>query len=421
VAKREQRGFAVVALVALSALCFVRSFSVPAVHAETLFIPSLTVSERYDTNIWFAPAELLPPGTRLDDFATTLAGGIQALYKERDIEASLTAGGDFNAYVYNTGLNYFNTRLDGYVKMDGWIQQLVKGSQLLIAESFRYTPESPGFISGVKGNVVDDPFLRGIQQFRANTFSNTTSANGAVPIYRNLAFDGGYSFSVYRVGSILAAGATGASFFDTTLHSFSAGPRYVLTRQDSIGLTYKRTQTTQTQANVAPGVGQDFDFTTQAVSASYSRTMPDWTAGIAAGMVLIDPAHKTYPTVAINLSSSLERVTVVRLDISRQAVPSFFFVGGAMISNVGQIAISHKLSRLLTMQGGANYGFNETVPDRSAKFTNFGVNAGLNYKLTKLMSADLYYSYSDFKTEQVGSSFEVLKHVVGFSLTATWK
>jgi hypothetical protein len=41
--------------------------------------------------------------------------------------------------------------------------------------------------------------------------------------------------------------------------------------------------------------------------------------------------------------------------------------------------------------------------------------------LSKIMSADLYYSYSDFQTEQIGSAFEVVKHVVGFSLTATWK
>src|SRR5687768_4372156 len=148
-----------------------------------------------------SPAEFLPPGTRLDDFATTLAGGLKALYKERDIEASLLAGGDFNAFVYNPGLNYFNTRLEGSAQLNGWVQQLVKGSQLHVADSFRYTPESPGFATGVKGGVVDDPFLRGIQQFRANTFSNTASVNGSVPVFRDIAFDAGYSFSTYRVGS----------------------------------------------------------------------------------------------------------------------------------------------------------------------------------------------------------------------------
>jgi opacity protein-like surface antigen len=47
--------------------------------------------------------------------------------------------------------------------------------------------------------------------------------------------------------------------------------------------------------------------------------------------------------------------------------------------------------------------------------------AGLNYKLTKTMVIDLYYNYNDFKTDTTTSSFEVLRNVVGFSLTAQWK
>jgi opacity protein-like surface antigen len=388
------------------------------VHAETNIIPSLTVSERYDTNIWLAPAEFLPPGTRLDDFATTMAGGMQVLYKERDIEASLNAGGDFNAYVYNPGLNYFTTRVEGYAQLDGWIQRLIRGAHLRVAESFRYTPESPGFATGVKGGVVDDPFLRGLQSFRANTYSNTTSVNGSVPVYRALALDGKYSFSVYRVGSVLAPGATGASFFNTTVHNWSAGPRYTLTREDSVAALYQRTQTSQTQDT---GTGQTFNFTTQTLLLDYSRVSTDWRFGIQGGATYIDPAFKAYPVATISVSNSLERITTVRLDLSRKAVPSYFFVSGAMISNVGTLSISHKLTRLLTLQGSFNYGYNETVPDRSVKFTNMIATAGLNYKLTKTMAIDLYYNYNDFKTEQTTSSFEVIRNVVGFSLTAQWK
>jgi opacity protein-like surface antigen len=416
--QEDRRGFSILALAVLGTLSLVSSLCPTLVQAGTLFIPSLTVSERYDTNIWFAPAEFLPAGTRLDDFATTLAGGMQVLYKERNIEASLTAGGDFNAYVYNGELNYFNTRVDGYARLDGWIQQFVKGSQLRVANSFRYTPESPGFSTGVKGGVVDDPFLRGIQNFRANTFSNTGSINGTVPIFRDLVADAGYSFSLIRIGSILAAGATGATFFDTTMHTFSAGPRYLLTRQDSLTLSFQRSDVTQVQTT---GAGPEFDFTTQSVSAGYNRVMQDWTAGISAGMTLIDPAHKAYPTVSLKLSTSPERVTAVRLELSRLAVPSFFFVGGALISNLGQVAISHRLSRLLSLEASVNYGFNEQVPDRTVKFTNITGVAGLKYRLTKTMLLDLYYNYNDFKTEQVGSSFEVIRNVVGFSLTAEWK
>jgi opacity protein-like surface antigen len=417
-AQEEKCEFAIVLLIVLGVLIFVGSFCSPVVQAETLFIPSLTVAERYDTNIWFAPAEFLPAGTRLDDFATTLAGGIQTLYKERDIEASLSVGGDFNAYVYNPGLNFFTTRLEGYAQLDSWLGRLVKGSHLRVADKFRYTPESPGFVTGVKGSVVDDPFLRGIQQFRANTFSNTASINATVPIFRALAADAGYSFSNYRVGSVLAVSATGATFFDTIAHSVSAGPRYVLTRQDSISLSFERSQFNQTPSS---GGGQEFDFTTQSVLLGYNRVMPDWTVGISGGITHISEAKKAYPTGSIKLSTSLERVTAVRLDLSRQAAPSFFFVSGAMISNVAQLAISHKLSRLLSIEGSVNYGLNETVPDRTVKFTSFTAGAGLKYRLTKTMILDLYYSYNDFNTEQPGISYEVLRNVVGFSLTAEWK
>jgi opacity protein-like surface antigen len=393
------------------------TFDSAFVHAETTFIPTIAVSERYDTNIWMAPAEFLPPGTRLDDFATTLAGGIQTLYKERDIEASLNVGGDFNAYVYNPGLNFFTARLEGYAQLDGWVQRLVKGAHLRVADNFRYTPETPGFVTGVKGAVVEDPFLRGLQSFRANTYSNTASINGSVPVFRDLALDARYSFSIYRVGSVLAASATGASFFDTTVHSWSAGPRYILTREDSVAVLYQRSQFTQTTI----GTSLPFDFTTQTLLLDYTRTTPDWKFGIQGGATHLDPADRAYPTATISVSNSLERVTTVRLDLSRKAAPSFFFVGGAMISNVGTIAVSHKLSRLLTLQGSVNYGFNETVPDRKVKFTNLTAGAGLNYKLTKTMALDLYYTYNDFKTDQTALSFEVIRNLVGFSLTAQWK
>jgi opacity protein-like surface antigen len=192
----------------------------------------------------------------------------------------------------------------------------------------------------------------------------------------------------------------------------------VLTRQDSISFSYQRSQVTQTQTT---GEGQVFDFTTQSVLVGYNRTMPDWTAGISGGMTLIDPAHRAYPTAIIKLSTAPERVTAMRLDLSRQAAPSFFFVSGALISNLAQVAVSHKLSRLLSVEAGVNYGYNETVPDRTVKFTSFTVGAGVKYKLTKTMILDFYYSYNDFKTEQPGLPFEVLRNVVGFSLTAEWK
>jgi hypothetical protein len=202
------------------------------------------------------------------------------------------------------------------------------------------------------------------------------------------------------------------------MHTWSAGPRYTLTRQDSIALSYQRSQVNQTQTT---GVGQSFDFTTQSVSLTYNKTTPAWTMGIGGGMTVIDPGGKAYPTANIRVSNSLERVTAVRLDLSRQATPSFFFVSGALISNLAQLAVNHKLSRLLSLEATVNYSYNETVPDGTVKFTNFTAAVDLKYKLTKTMMVDIYYNYNDFLTEQPGASFEVLRNVVGFALTAEWK
>ena len=246
------------------------------VHAETTFIPSLKFSEYYDTNIWFSPAEFLPPGTRLDDFATSLGGRVEMLYKEREIEASLAGGADFNTYAYNTGLNYINTRVEGTVKLDSWLQPLVKGAQLRLADRFRYTPESPAFFTGVKPGVVEDPFLRGIQSFRANTYANTGSVNVLFPVFRDLALDGKYSNSLIKVGSILAATGTGASYFNTTINTFSVGPQYKLTRADSLTLSFQRSQISQT---LSTG-GVPIETVTQSVMANYLSVGRDGRSGL---------------------------------------------------------------------------------------------------------------------------------------------
>jgi hypothetical protein len=135
----------------------------------TSIIPGLSVSERYDTNIYLAPPQSLPPGTQVKDFATTLQGSLTVLHKDKNVDLSMLGGVDGNAYAQNTGLNYVSTRVDAFANLNGWAEHLARGAQLRIYDYFRYTPLSPGFLTGGKSGT-EDPFLRGIQSFRANTF-----------------------------------------------------------------------------------------------------------------------------------------------------------------------------------------------------------------------------------------------------------
>jgi opacity protein-like surface antigen len=339
------------------------------------------------------------------------------LHKSRDLEASLTGGADLNAYAYTKGLNFLTTRLDGYAILDSWVDQLAKGAQLRVDERFRYTPESPGFLTGAQGSAAGDPFLRGIQGFRANTYTNTVRADGSYPVVRGLALQGRYSFSIYRVGSVLTATTTGAAFFDTTVNTWSVGPRYDLTPVDSISLSFQQSLINQTRSG---GGTQDINTNTQALLANYTKVMPDWKFDLVGGVTLIEPASKALPTASITISTNPERSTIVQFDLSRQASPSFYIQSGVLISNVGQLQVTHLLSERLSLRGSTNYGYNETVPDALAKFTNFTVSMGLNYKLTRTMAVDLFYIHNDFKTDSPGLTYTILRNVVGFALNAQW-
>jgi hypothetical protein len=392
----------------------------------TSIVPALSVSERYDSNIWFAPASLLPAGTQLWDFATTVQAGVKVAHKDKNTEISLLGGVDYNAYVYNTSLNYISTRADLYANLNGWAEQLVKGSRLRVYDYFRYTPTSPGFLTGGKADTAD-PFLRGIQSFRANTFTNTFNIDGFAPVFRDLGVQGGYSFSMYRVGSPINTTASGAvQFFDTTVHNFSIGPRLQMTRQDGVALLYQRSQISQTLAAVGsvenPGGTIPIDTNTQSITANYYRSTPNWTLSAGGGVTLIEPGNQKFPTGTISLSNNPERATTVQLSLSRLASPSFYLVAGALISNVVQVQVVHRLTRLLTLRGSANYGYNETVPKTADTiFTNFTLSGGINYRLTKTMSVDLYYDHNDFKTESPGFGYTVLRDAVGLALTVEWK
>jgi hypothetical protein len=400
----------------------------PIAHAQimsaappgTSIVPALSVSERYDSNIWFAPASLLPAGTQLWDFATTVQGSVKATHKDRNTEVSLLGGVDYNAYVYNTGLSYLSTRTDLYANLNGWTEQLVKGSRLRVYDYFRYTPVSPGFLTGGKADTAD-PFLRGIQSFRANTFSNTFNTDGFVPVFKDLGVQGGYSFSLYRIGSPINTTASGAvQFFDTTVHTFSIGPRLQMTRQDGVALLYQRSQISQTLAQTATGAA--IDTNTQQVTANYYRSSPNWTFNVGGGVTLIEPGNQKFPTGTIAISNNPERATTVQLSLSRLASPSFYLTAGALISNVVQVQVVHRLTRLLTLRGSANYGYNEVVPKTAETiFTNFSLSGGINYRLTKTMSLDLYYDHNDFKTESPGFGYTVLRDAIGLALTVEWK
>lgn len=405
--------------VGLVALLLCAAWQPAVVRAETRFIPSAYANGRYDSNIFVAPRSLLPPGQQIDDLVGTVGGRATIEHRSREIDANLTVGGDFNAYTFNTPLNFFTTQVQGNVVLDRLVGRFVKGARLSLYETFRYTPEAPGFATGTKGQAPEDPFLRGIQTLRANTFSNTTTLNALYPVMGRLALQGSYAYSTRRVGSILASTTGGTTFFDTNLHTWSAGPHFQVTPDDSIAILFRQSLASQTRS-IGSG-DQTIDTNMQSVLADYIRVMPGWRFEVAGGAVLIEPASLWFPTALVRISNNPDRATTVSIQGSRQASPSFFLFAGALISNVGQIEISHRVSDRLRLGGNASYAFNESVPEGIATFQNFAGGAALQYALTRTMQGELFYNYTNLNYDTGPGGFVISRNLVGIALTVEWR
>ena len=389
-------------------------------HAQTTIIPSANVSGYYDTNIWSRPAGFLPAGTRLDDFATTVGGAVEVLRETRDIDTKIKVGGDFNAYLHTTNLNYFNARVNGTIGLDRWVDQYVRGSKLRITENFRYTPHSPGFLTGVRQSTPQDStFFTGIQAFRANTFINTTAVTGSYPISRDFALEGGYTFGMRKFGTILGGDAGGVRFFNTTTNKWFGGPRYQLSKNDSIAALYRQSFILQSRSNG----GRSFSTNLITLAGNYEKKIQEWSFSAEAGVTFVEPGGGSFPTGNLSVTTDVERDTVVSATLSREARPSVFLVGGAVLSNLAQVGISHRIYERLTLDGDAAFGYGQFFQPRSsnnATFQNFSGSTHLSYKLTRDITAEVSYAFSRIKSDAT-VQYEVSRHVIGFFLNAEWK
>ncbi len=388
-------------------------------YAQTTVIPSAHISGYYDTNIWSRPAGFLPEGTRLDDYVTAVGGAVELLHETRDIDAKLKLGGDFNAYVENTGLNFFNAKVNGSIGLDRWVDQYIRGGRLRITENFRYTPQSPGFVTGVRQAIAqDNTFFTGLQAFRANTFINTTAVTGSYPVSRDLSLEGGYTFGLRKFGSILGGDAGGVRFFNTTSNTWFGGPRYQLSKNDSIAVLYRQSFILQSRSDG----GRSFATNLITLAGNYEKKLQEWEFKAEVGVTFVEPAGGAFPTGSLTVSTQAERDTVLRATIFREARPSVFLVGGAIISNVAQVGISHRIYERLTLDGDAAYGYSQFFPDtRNTTFQNFTGTTRLAYKLTRDITAEISYLFNNVKSDATSIQYQFSRHMVGFFLSAEWK
>ncbi len=409
------------ALLLLEGLSHHPDFQVPDAGAETQIIPSVTFSERYDTNVFRVPEARLP-GRRLWDFTTSVTPEVQILNKFHQADTTIKAQVSGNHFVNNPELNFVSTNVRLYSNLDGWVQQYVRGASLQISDSFRFTPEPPAFLTGTQPEPTaqrSDLLVRGIQAARANTYTNAASARGSLPVTRRLSLRGDYSFSLFRVGSTLADPGGSLAFFSTNLHDWSVGSAYRLTRADHVSLNYRTTEMSLSGAGLSAG------FTARGVAAEYARLARDWTATLTGGATHLEEGDRVYFTGSVAVTAEYDASTHLRAAVSREIAPAFFgtgiSTGGALVSTSGGVSVDRKLSKLLIFTGSANYAVNQTAPVDLRTYTSYRVSLLFTYQATKNIVTSLSYAYTSFAISGLGDTYQVDRNVVMLSVTGVWR
>jgi hypothetical protein len=384
-----------------------------SVYAETNIVPWGEVRERYDSNVWRRPKDLLRDAQgnapQLHDFVTTVNGGLALRHDSRDVVADLQVGGNYNKYVTNTNLDFFGAIVRGTVGLDRWVDQYVRGARLNVTENFIYSPEQ-SFGSSV---AVDD-FEGGLITFRRSRLLNKTAFNGSYPLSRDVSLEGGYTFGLRRQTRSTEGGdVTGATFFNTMTHTWFGGPRYQLTRNDSIAVLYRQTFFTQERSEG----GRTFSNNIITFEGDYTKVFPEWTFSARGGVTFLEPVGRTFPSGSIQVTTKPERDTVLNLTLSREAKPSFFLQGGARINHSVQASIRHRIYERLSVSGSGGYALSQFFPNTDSQYQMITGGSRFEYKLTRNIRGELFYIFTHINSDTTALEYQVSRHQVGFMLT----
>jgi len=381
------------------------------VHAETHYIPAVNLTQRYDSNVFYAPKQFIPQGTQPWDLVTTLSGGLKVQNKSRIGDTEVEASVNGNVYAYNTDLAYYGTYLNGTTDLSSWIQELLPKARLRLSDNFLYTPEPPAFVT-----AGSDTFARGVQGFRSNTFSNNLSADAGYSISRYIGLRTLYTYSIRRTGTFFVPG-TPFTFFNTTANNFAVGPTYTFDDGDTLYIRYNYLTS---ESLPSTGVGSSFTFNAHSIEPEYVTTIVrGWKATIAGGATIVkEQQNRTFFSGRFALSNDFDRRMRATISVSRQASPAYFGTGGAMISNVAQVSLSHKFSRVIILTVSGNYAHNETTAAPTFRIETTYGNAVLDYNLTRSTKVSLSQEYGYYNF--TGSpNFD--RYATMLMLTTEWK
>jgi len=380
---------------------------------ELRVVPLLSVSERYDSNVFFIP------GQNNEDFVTSMSPQVRVEHNGRLLTGSLMVGATAELYVNNPELNYLGVNGGLTLNLTNMLARILPRATLAVTDFVQVTPQLPAFLNPeAQAAGQPDTFARGIQPARANSIQNTVSVSGTYTFTPIVSLQASYSLSFLDFGKTFATPSAGG-FYNTTSQSASLGVQARVTRQDSLSVSY-----TPSLAKFGEGSGVISSFSGHNGSLAWNHTWtPSLSGSLTAGATLLDLGTGSLEVAYTGTASVTwtARNTPVSLSYSRGVSPSYFSAGTALVSNVVTSSASYPLTALLSISGSANYAYNESTADAvPLSFQSYGGTVGLSYALTRMFSLNASYNYNRFDQSSGGIDSTFDRQLATLTISGAW-
>jgi len=443
----------------ISALVFVSLWNSTDSFAQQLrFVPSLSILEQYDSNVFFAPKSQLPTGTKADDLITTFTPQVNLSQGNRLVKINLSGGAVIQKFAHNSGLDNVGLFASTGVDLSEVTHRLLpRMTTFRLLGTYRYSPSTSAFganglggggfggggFGGFGGGIgVAGPVDSGqiTQRIRSSMYSVGFANSYALSPTTD--FQTTYLYSQMSFGGSLtpvtpSTGQVGNTVFDTITHSISAGPTARLSAADMLNVRYTFNHMSQAQFG---------DYATHNVALAWGRV---WTRELSSivngGAALIEPVPDLsasggqgrrpaalIPTGGFSVSyasgSSFLRKIGSEIQDATGSLGGGGLAGGGFLPimsgmNIpGGIASSGSYRATLMYNLGVYPSFVQSAGPIYSHVVSLGGAAGITDRLTG--QALLNFSHSSFTSQNIGTTFNsygttvMLNYLITPTLTA---
>ncbi|MBX3237339.1 MAG: hypothetical protein KF814_14420 [Nitrospiraceae bacterium] len=261
-------------------------------------MPSISILEQYDSNVFFAPKSQLS-GKKPDDLITTITPQINLSQRSSQVTMNLSLGAVVQKFANNSELDNFGFNAAAGIDFSRAVSNVLPRMKMArIYGTYQFTPSASAFgAGGLGGGIgggtfgsggigVTGPIDSGLVTRRIRTSLYNVGAATSYALSPTTDFQTSYGYSQISFGGNLAPTTTSTgqavnTVFDTHTHTISAGPTMRISGADTVSFKYTFTQTSQASFG-------DFTFHTGTLGWGRNWTR-EMSSSVNGGLQLIEP------------------------------------------------------------------------------------------------------------------------------------